>query len=378
MRNTCTSRQKSDKKGSNTRKFEKLVENNYVKGLYNTTKEDLGWSGGNPTALQIEGKLITKPQDIVVSQMKFFRSKVDKLIEKMQQNNDDPLKTLKETFEKWGTKADNRPSFELLEVNMTEVIEVLKELSNNTLYGHNRLDSYSIKLVASHLAAPLRHIINLSIREKMFCNRWKFGRLIPLHKGKGLSTTNPKNYRPISLLPIVGKITEKLVQKQMLNFMESMRQINHSSHAYRRLHSTTTVMLQIADDIQQSADDKLISCLMMVDESSAFDCVNHITLENKFRMYNFSEDIITWFRSYLSFCSKFVSIGAINSHIEPVKHGVPQGSVLRPLIYTIYTNKLAEITKDKENCPKQVHQNDKDNLFGSSCVNCRATNNLCR
>ena len=85
----------------------------------------------------------------------------------------------------------------------------------------------------------------------------------------------------------MGKITEKVIQSQIMAYMESTGQINTNSHAYRKIHSTTTAMLQISDDIQTSADLKLISCVMTLDESAAFDCVSHEILEQKIQTVQF-------------------------------------------------------------------------------------------
>ena len=131
-------------------------------------------------------------------------------------------------------------------------------------------------------------------------------------------------------------------------------------------------MLEISENILDSADRKQIACVMTIDESSAFDCVRHSTLEDKLKMYNFSEEALMWFRCYLSYRSEYVSIGAKNSHMEHVTQGVPQGSVLGPVIYSIYTNEITEITKNEEDCHEWSHQDNED-LFGQNCLNCGAT-----
>ena len=92
-----------------------------------------------------------------------------------------------------------------------EVIKVIKELSNSTTMGHDTLDSFTLKLVTATAARPIQHILNLSNSSQKFCNKWKLGCLIPLHKGGNLDRLYPKSYRQISILPIILKIMECIV-----------------------------------------------------------------------------------------------------------------------------------------------------------------------
>ena len=155
----------------------------------------------------------------------------------------------------------------------------------------------------------------------------------------------------------------------MLTFFESTNQINRNHHAYHKLHNTTTAILEISEEELEAADDNKIAQIMMIDESAAFDCVNHNILEKKLELYNFSTNSRDWITNYLSHRSQFVSVGAKNSNMTPVLHGVPQGSVLGPLLYTIYTNELPNTIKDELKCPNHSH-NDNSQLFGLNCSNC--------
>ena len=136
--------------------------------------------------------------------------------------------------------------------------------------------------------------------------------------------------------------------------------INH--HAYRKDHSTTTTILQMLDQIYEASDEKLVSTLMTVNESNAFESVNHQLLAEKMALYNFSQDTISWFSDYLSTRSNYVTISAKSSRILATKQGVPQGSVLGPLLYTLLINELPEIVKE-DDCDQVVHKED-DSLFG--------------
>ena len=151
--------------------------------------------------------------------------------------------------------------------------------------------------------------------------------------------------------------------------MSKTSQWNMSNQAYKKLHGTTTTLINITDLIYETCDENAISMAIATDQSSAFDCVIHELLLRKLRLYNFDESAIKWIRSYLSFRSQYVEIGGKESMIVSTPHGVPQGSILGPTMYILYINEMGEIPNDYQNCINQSHrQNEK--LFNSDCKNC--------
>ena len=186
-------------------------------------------------------------------------------------------------------------------------------------------------------------------------------------QGGNLSKTEPSSYRPISLLPAVGKLVERAVQVQLLEYMISSNQLNNFHHAYRKDHSTVTAIMKICDYIYEAVDENKIAGLMTI-ESSAFDCVDAIILDQKLGLYNVSQGTRSWIRDYLTNRTQYVQIGTKKSNMKSVARVVPQGSVLGPLLYTIYMNELMEIINDKE-CDMEEHD-DKKELFTNECENC--------
>ena len=198
--------------------------------------------------------------------------------------------------------------------------------------------------------------------------KWKMSQVNPRLKSQDQDRTCTGSYRPISLLPTTSKLVERAAQQQLLKFMEETQQLNISSHAYRKNMSTTTTLTDILDDIYQGADENRFMSLISIDQSSVFDVVDRKILLDKLQRYNIGLSARRWIESYLSNRTQYVVIGNAKSRMSSVTRGVPQGSVIGPLLYALLTNDITEAVKN-QGCLNQEHQDD-TKLFGSQCKKC--------
>ena len=242
--------------------FSKLEGENDTKKIFGTTKDLLGWQrDGGPRSFLVNGEIIRKPIDLANHQLDYFAGKMNTLKEKIRRNIGrvkDPLERLRKAREKWTGKS-NVKEFNFRKVSLLETFNLVKKLGNSLSFGHEGIDANFLKLILPSIANPLRHLINVSLSESVFANRWKVARVFPLLKDKDLNRLTPASFRPVSLLPTISKVVEMAAQQQLLEFMETSGQLNRSGHAYRKFLSTTTTVAEIADNLYQATEDRMIT-----------------------------------------------------------------------------------------------------------------------
>ena len=182
---------------------------------------------------------------------------------------------------------------------------------------------------------------NASLQEGNLPSTQRHAIVTPLLKKSNLDADELKNYRPVSNLTFISKVVERLVSEQLVGYLQANELMPRLQSAYRRHHSTETALLRVLSDLIAAADDRSVSLLGLLDLSAAFDCVDHtILLQRLERTFGITGDALQWIRSFLSDRTQQVSYGGVLSALGHLICGVPQGSVLGPLLFLLYTAEL--------------------------------------
>ena len=160
----------------------------------------------------------------------------------------------------------------------------------------------------------------------------------PLLKKSNLDPELLKNYRQVSNLPFLSKVLEHVVLTQLMTHLETHNLLEPFQSAYRKCHSTETALLRVVNDLLQASDDGYVSILSLLDLSAAFDTIDHVILSQRLSStFGCTGTALGWFQSYLSNRTQSVFVNDIQSAPSNLKYGVPQGSVLGPILFTMYT-----------------------------------------
>ena len=209
--------------------------------------------------------------------------------------------------------------------------------------GHDGISNVLLKEMINEVSKSITLIINQSIKSGIFPDRLKIGRILPLFKKGDKSCI--ENYRPISLLPAISKIFEKVIFDQILDYFNTNKLFSDNQYGFRKQHSTELAAIELVDRITSKLDNGFTPFSIFLDLSKAFDTINHDILLNKFKYYGFCEPSLKLIESYLINRAQYVEMGHVKSKNVYLNCGVPQGSILGPLLFIVYVNDMSEASK---------------------------------
>ena len=235
--------------------------------------------------------------------------------------------------------------YEVGEVNETEVFRELQNININKPSGMDEINARVLKVSLKEIVPELTKIFNLSIKSTTFPDKWKHATVIPIPKTGDVSKV--ENYRPISLLPLPGKLLEKLIHRQVESALEIDNHFTNLQHGFRKNRSTIHAILQLVNHINVKLDKGIPTVAVFIDFRKAFDCVCHSTLLRKMEQSNLGPKTMAWISSYLKDRKQLVLANGVKSDSLEVCQGVPQGSILGPLFYILYANDIPNHVKCK-------------------------------
>jgi len=309
---------------------------NNIKEQWKTLKKVINKTNdktGIPSAFQHNGRWINDTEEIACHMNDYYSQVGPKTNEEVGES--------KKTADFYLNKNMEKNINSILTSNFCEndIVSACKKLNlkkSSDAYGI----SQAILLTdIDQISLPVTHLMNRSLSHGVCPDSSKIARVIPVYKNKGdrhLFT----NYRPISLLPAISKIMEKLIYDKIFSFLVRYQILFKSQYGFRKGHNTTHATLDFLQTIEKALENDEYAIGIFCDLSKAFDTLNHEILIKKLEHYGIRGNFLAWLKSYLQNRAQFVDIDGVRSTCKPITVGVPQGSILGPLLFLIYVNDL--------------------------------------
>ncbi len=281
--------------------------------------------------LDEDGKIITDQKSVANKFNKFYTNIADKLVRKLG----NPTTKFQDYL-----KNPNEHTIFLNETDPGEVASLIHKLDVTKSGDIYDINPRLVKDAGPSLATNLSIIFNLSLQSGTFPQLLKTAKVIPVYKAE--SKMLASNYRPISLLPIIGKLLEKIIFARLTSFIQKYSILFKRQYGFQTGKSTEHAHIDIQNSILNSLEKKETPCCLFLDFAKAFDTVNHSILLQKLNHYGIRGNALQLLESYLTDREQCVQVNNTISDFDFIKHGVPQGSILGPLLFLLYINDIAE------------------------------------